>query len=172
MSVLRNNLDRAKAEYHSAGYPGDLATELLTLRIDSRGQGESVSYSNPGNAVVRPVTSNRWFWAGGLGSAVAAALVVGMFLQARPAPVNTSGGFDGFAVTGTRDSQLRFRAEPAPMAVPSIDNRFQLVDSPVNRAPQWAESPEVAPFDISPRFHSLQSSPGKLNNADYTLPPR
>lgn len=163
MSLLRNNLDRAKAEYHSAVYPGDLASELLTLQI---GAGQSVS-SNPN--VIKPVTSNRWWWAGGLGSAVAAALVVGMFMQATPPPTGV-GGSD-MAVTPAANPGLMFRNSnldikgTVPMTDGANDERFRLVTSPGTRPAEWGRQLEVSPFDINPQA-------GKFKQGDYTVPQR
>lgn len=147
MSILRNKLDRAKADYHSAGYPGDLAAELLPMQMDLSSRDGSGS-----GAQVRPVTSNRWYWAGGLGSAAAAALVVGMFLNA---PTPTGNNNTELSVnppsTTIQLSPLNLRGIPA---VPE-DGRFRLVEWPVTQPGR----PEVGPqqrFTIEPEFRTLE----------------
>lgn len=113
MSNLRDQLDRAKAEYHSAAYPGDLASELLTMQLTGAVAANSVRNG--------PVTKNRWFWAGGTTSAAAAALVAAFMLSSSTPDVNTNID-NAFYPLGARGSMV---------SVPSTANPFVLADTPV-----------------------------------------
>lgn len=76
MSNLRDQLDQAREAYHKARYPGDLASELLTLKLSV----DSL-YAAPANP--RSAQRLRWAWAGGTASAAAAALVAAFVLSSR-----------------------------------------------------------------------------------------
>lgn len=82
MSTLRKQLDQLKAQHEAARYPGDLAGEVLPpLQAPMR-------ITPSADASVKPVTANRWFWALGSSSAVAASLIVGFLLTSRPGTVS------------------------------------------------------------------------------------
>jgi hypothetical protein len=84
MPSIRSQLDQAKHEYHLAAYPGDLASDVLSLRIGpSTGAPPMPAFQTPGSR-------NRWWWAG-TGSAAAAAVVAfGFYLSQRGPATNNS----------------------------------------------------------------------------------
>lgn len=168
MSNLRIQLDRAKAEYHSAEYPGDLATELLTMRIPSGASAVSVGAR---------VTRNRWFWAAGTSSAAAAALVGAFMLSSSTSNMTGDygivGGNAGYVFSPTRGSVTTEPATPNPFVlsstpVPPAGNRFLLDDrgnarsgNPrFGRGIELVESPasrsDYREFDIQPNVRTME----------------
>lgn len=123
MNTLRNQLDEIKARHEAARYPGDLASEVLpAMRLTPA-------------IKAAPVTANRWFWALGSVSAVAASVVVGFVLTARgpggAAPVGTdrvtngvtngvSAGADAVAREGepkVKENAVEKQKNPVPYSV-------------------------------------------------------
>lgn len=113
MSSIRPQLDQAKHEYHLVTYPGDLASEVLSMRI---GAGMTLNevqadqgYQAMGGA---GASKQRWWWAG-TGSAAAAAVVAfGFYLSQRNPVVPGAGGLNtgpGVAVTTTDSERLASR---------------------------------------------------------------
>jgi len=136
MSNLRDQLDRAQAEYHSAAYPGDLASELLTLRLtgsDTQNIARPVGSSAASSGVV---TKNRWFWATGTGSAAAAALVGAFILSSSTTDIPVGPGSAGYLFSAPsglspRGPMVSVPATPNPWllsntTVPPAGDRFQL----------------------------------------------
>lgn len=160
MSNLRDQLDRAKAEYHSAAYPGDLASELLTMQLTGVGAANSVRNG--------PVTKNRWFWAGGTTSAAAAALVAAFMLSSSTPDVNPTIDNAGYPF-GTRGSMVSVPSTANPFVladtlVPPAGNRFVLEEAGGTRLRnggiQMVDSPSTRPtgkdLSLQPRLRTLE----------------
>lgn len=190
MNTIRNQLDRAKAEYHSARYPGDLASELLNLQLPN------TTDSAAGRLPATASAGRRWGggatgWWVMRGSAVAAVVAVGVFLMngrgPNPGPYGspetvipmnfgTVGGAGG-GVVFQQPAGANFRLTGSQLPVPP--NRFdlggdgsRLASSPSTRPGQVTPGQFVpGQFVLEPHYRPGQATPGS-KTLDYTPSPR
>lgn len=171
MSNLRNQLDKAAAEYHAASYPGDLASEVIRFGI---GISPSQIPAGPIQPGVAPVTRQRWWWAGTGSAAAAAVLAVGFYIsqgqrsnQSPAGPAFVPITFNNSsAVPGGNIVPADFNLNRG-MRVAPYNNRFQfgrpqgpiLVDTPAPGA-QFRNGQDL----------SIQPNLSNLKNLDYTEP--
>lgn len=125
MSTIRNQLEEARDAYQSARYPGDLASELLSLKLTAH------TISKPQMAVAGAVTRNRWFWAGGTTSAAAAALIAAFMLSSRTQDLNLGNPAGNPAVfSGQETAGYPFSPRRGNSSFGLPSDEFQLVTGP------------------------------------------
>jgi hypothetical protein len=149
MTRLRTQIRSGTRAYRSAGYPGDLATELLPQS----------------SRLARTFAARRWALFGGVGtSAVAAAIMVAVFISHAPEPAKP---------TGIQPNQIRFAnwfpLAPDHLPWPRFEPPALPVKAPDLRLPQVPPTME-AYQDLAMQYRELQLNERLRHSTVPTIP--